>query len=515
MPAIAEAPVGSAARPAQKLRLGPAALFWICGLVFYGAIAAQAATGHFLDQSSRDIWQHLAALKALIADPIHPVNPFIPTNDSSRHFQPYWVSVALLARLLGWNEWQAYAFASFLSAGVLLGGIYTFGREFYRDRRGPLALLAAMALGWIFPIEHTGYHSPSALLDGFAYPATFLIGLSLVLWALVIRALAKPRLALVIAPLGALMFATHQLGAGIGFILAGWLALLWPNVSFRNRAAALGAIAIGLAASALWPYFNPFGAVLRTGNTRWTGGPDFYGAVFLVTALVPQAAGLIGLLHPDFRRSAGAVLAAFGTYTALFLLGLAGVLIATRFLMPAVLMLHIGLGALLLVVARRWKDYSDRRRLALFGLGAAVVSTFAITSSIWFNRHAQIARRDGSDAAYAMALTRDIPDMQPVAVYDVAVWPVIATGQRAVSEPWPEPGIADLAQRQAATETLFDPTLSRDARVALAQRWGVRTLIMHRKGALRRKMPAHLIETLQRQAVRQERSGPFLRFDLY
>ncbi|MGH9808369.1 MAG: hypothetical protein ACRD9W_14130, partial [Terriglobia bacterium] len=114
MPAIAEAPVGGAARPALKLRLGPTALFWICGLVFYGAIAAQAATGHFLDQSSRDISQHLAVLKALIADPIHPVNPFIPTSDSSRHFQPYWVSVALLARLLGWNEWQAYAFASFL-----------------------------------------------------------------------------------------------------------------------------------------------------------------------------------------------------------------------------------------------------------------------------------------------------------------------------------------------------------------------------------------------------------------
>ena len=151
MPAIAEAPVGSAARPAQKLRLGPAALFWICGLVFYGAIAAQAATGHFLDQSSRDIWQHLAALKALIADPIHPVNPFIPTNDSRAISNLIGSASPYVARLLGWNEWQAYAFASFLSAGVLLGGIYTFGREFYRDSEGTVRPARRDGLGLDLP----------------------------------------------------------------------------------------------------------------------------------------------------------------------------------------------------------------------------------------------------------------------------------------------------------------------------------------------------------------------------
>ena len=69
---------------------------------------------------------------------------------------------------------------------------------------------------------------------------------------------------------------------------------------------------------------------------------------------------------------------------------------------------------------------------------------------------AAAARQDGSNYASALALTRDIPDMQPVAVYDVAAWPVVATGQRALSEPWPEPGIPDLAIRQAATEQLFD-----------------------------------------------------------
>ena len=51
----------------------------------------------------------------------------------------------------------------------------------------------------------------------------------------------------------------------------------------------------------------------------------------------------------------------------LFALGLFGVLIATRFLMPAVLMLHIGIGALLIAIGRGWREYSKRRQLILFG----------------------------------------------------------------------------------------------------------------------------------------------------
>ena len=514
MSTIAEAAFGNGDRTAgSRVKLGPTALFWICGLLFYGAIAALAANGGFLDQASRDIWQHLAALKALIANPTHPTNPFVSTADYSRHFQPYWVTVAFIARAVGWDEWQAYAFATFLNAGLLLGGIYTFGRAFYRDSRGPLALLGAIALGWIFPIHHTGYHSPAAYWDGFAYPATLLVSLSMMLGALIIRALQRPRLALLIMPLAAFMFTTHQLGGGIAFILAGWLALLWPDASRRNRVIALGALTCGLATSAIWPYFNPFEAVFHPGNSTWSGGPNFYGPEFIVTALLPQVLGLVGLLHPEFRRTARPILAALVTYAALFFLGLAGILIATRFLMPAVLMLHIGLGALLLLIARRWKDYSSLTQLMVFAAGGATVALLALTS--WMSVSRQVHDYGGDYYRALRSLTQNIPDVQPVAVYDVAVWPVVATGQRALSEPWPEPGIPDLPQRQAATEQLFDPALSRDQRIALAKQWAVKTLIMHRNGALRREMPPRLIETLRAQSIRQERAGPFLRFDLY
>src|SRR3712207_5213272 len=127
--------------PAQTGRLQsilrrPNLIFWAAGLLVYGLAAWHFTGGHFLDQISRDLWQHLASLKALIADPVHPANPFVTTDEGSRHFHPYWVSVALVARLFGWNEWQAIGFAGFVSAGALLAGIHVFGRAFYRTDWG-------------------------------------------------------------------------------------------------------------------------------------------------------------------------------------------------------------------------------------------------------------------------------------------------------------------------------------------------------------------------------------------
>jgi hypothetical protein len=265
-----------------------------------------------------------------------------------------------------------------------------------------------MVLGWIMPIAHTGYHSMGTLMEGFAYPAVLLIGLSFILWALVIRALERPRLLPLIVPLTALMFATHQLGAGIGFITAGCLILLWPTGTLKNRAIAASAIGAGILASTLWPYLNPIEAVLRTGNVRWTGGLDYYSRAFLFAALIPQVIGLIGLCLPEFRRAGWAILAAFAIFIGLFPLGLAGVMIATRFLMPAVLMLHIGLGALLLHIGRHWNEYGRPKQLGLFGTGFAVATTYIALTLAYVDFEAAGWRENGSAYSQALALTRDI-----------------------------------------------------------------------------------------------------------
>jgi len=510
--------VGSAATalsPRTRPRWAdPALLFWLAGLLVYGGAAINFASGHYLDQTTRDLWQHLAALRALIEDPINPANPFVISAEGSRHFHPYWVGTALVARLLGWNEWQAIGFAGFVTAGTLLAGIWTFSRAFYRTEWGPLALLAAMVLGWSLPISHTGYHSPETLIEGIAYPASLLIGLSFLSWALLIRALEAPRRAWLLVPLSAFMFATHQLGAGIAFMASGCFLLFWPDGTLRARIIAGAAIGAGLLLSAAWPYHNPIDAVLQTGNATWTGGLDFYSPAFLIMAAIPGLIGLWGLCHPRFARRARTVLAAFVLFAGIFSLGAAGVLIATRFVMPAVLMLHVGIGALLILAGERWPTMSRRTRLAAFAGAMIVVQLHFLLLAIHLNSEYVQYRKYGSAHAAAARLTADIPDAQPVAAFDVIAWPIVATGQKVVSIPWPEPMIGNLPERQEVAERLFDPALGRKDRLALARRWGAKTLILDARGPNRRPMPVGLVQTLQAQSVRHSRVGPFLRFDL-
>ncbi|HEX8225773.1 MAG TPA: hypothetical protein VF605_18345 [Allosphingosinicella sp.] len=508
------APPAEAAPPLRGLLARPTLCFWLAGILIYGLAAWHFSGGHFTNQTSRDLWQHLAALRALIENPFNPANPFVTTAEGSRHFHPYWVSVALVAKAVGWNPWQAMAFAGYVSAGVLLAGIYTFGRAFYRTPWGPLALLAAMAFGWCLPISHTGYHSLNTLIEGMAYPAALLIALSLLLWGLVIRAVENPARAWPIVPLAAFMFATHQLGAGIGFMAAGCFVLLWPEGSLRARIVTAAAIAAGIALAMAWPYHNPFEAIARTGLPTWTGGIDFYVPIMLTNAFVPSLLGLVGLFHPRFRRTAQPVIAAFAMFALIFALGAAGILIATRFVMPAVLMLHIGLGALFLVLADRWQHFRHGTQLGLFTFGMLSLTSFVFFTWVSLSVEMKGWKRTGNSYLHAEALTRGIPDNQPVAAYDVFAWPIVATGQRVVSVPWPEPMIDGLAERQAAAERLFDPALTRDQRLALARQWGAKSLIMNSNGPLRRPMPKHMLKRLEEQSVRWYRSGPFVRFDL-
>lgn len=516
MASLAESlpPAPAQTGPLGRLLRSPGLCFWVAGLVIYGLAAWNFCAGHFLNQTSRDLWQHLASLRTLIENPFDPANPFVATAEGSRHFNPYWVSVALLAKAVGWNEWQAIAFAGFVSAGTLLAGIHAFGRAFYRSPWGPFALLLAMAFGWWLPVSHTGYHSLGTLIEGIAYPAALLVGLSLLLMAFVIRALRRPILAWLIVPLTAFMFATHQLGAGIGFLAASCFILCWPQGSLKARAGAAAAIGAGLLVSAAWPYHGPFEAIARTGNATWTGGIDYYRPFSLASAFVPSLIGLAGLRHRRFARDSVAVLAAFALFAALFWLGAFGMPIATRFIMPAVLMLHIGLGALILALARDWPRLKHGAQLGWFTLAAASLAIFAFFSIGSLSAERALADKLGSAHEAALALTRDIPDSEPIAAFDVSAWPVVATGQRVVSVPWPEPMIEGLADRQAATERLFDPALSRDERLRLAARWGAKSLLLNRSGPLRRPMPEGLIERLDAQSVRRSEAGPFIRFDL-
>lgn len=492
----------------------PIPIFIIAATLTYGTAAWVFAKGIFLLQPTQDIWQHLAAVRALMADPWNPQNPFVATAEGSRHFHPQWVAIALIGKALNMTPWQAIGVAGFINATVLSAGIHLFGRAFYRHTWGPFVLLCATVFSWTVPVHYTGFLSWTAISKGGGYPAMLLIGLSFLQWGLVIRATeGETKAALWLVPLTALMFATHQLGTVIGLVMSGSILLLWREGSLMQRLRVAVAIAAGLGLSSLWPYHNPFEAVLRTGNPTWIGSHDFFTIHYLIACLDPSALGLLGLWWTRGGTGRPLIVA-----LAAYLIGFAcvpfGVMIGERFLMPAVLVLQIGLGAVLI----RWFSgpmRAWRKPLKIFaGAFAAVVLIQAANMALFTWDAFRLVARGETVAREADELTSDIPDNEEVAAYDVAAWPVVATGQKVLSIPWPEPMISDLEKRQELTNQLFKPQLYREQRVGLAREAGIRTLILDERYAWERRDHPRLVRQLESQSVAVRKRGPLIRFDL-
>jgi hypothetical protein len=472
---------------------------------FFGFLGWISATDMMFEHGKRDIWQHAAALKALIENPISPANPFIDGETGSRHFHPLWTGAALVARAIGVDEWAALAAAGYVSLAILATGIFLLARALHPSPWSPLVMFLCLMATWVGPIQHTGFHAPSTLHFAAAYPATFLVGLSFILWAVTLRGLENPTAAVISIPLSAFMFATHQLGAVIGFIGAGCLALFWKCGRWTSSIAMIAAMFAGIAITVFWPYHNPLALLLQPGNSDWEDGPDFYGSVYLAAAFVPSAIGILGLVRKKYL----ALFVALVAYLAVYLLGLTGYQLAGRFLMPITIVLQLGLGIYILDVIHAVDD--RRGEQVLLGIIAAAVVCFHVIFPTDFGMLSPEERSTKPNLYLAaQTLTDDIPDVQEVAAHPNAVWPMVATGQKTLSIPWPEPLIHDLAERQATTAALFATDMSADDRIALARMHGVRSLI-----ARTSLLPEDVLTALQDQSVSIEISGPLIRFDLY
>jgi hypothetical protein len=312
------------------------------------------------------------------------------------------------------------------------------------------------------------------------------------------------------------MFATHQLGAGLGFIVAFCLIATWPAEGPERRPLMATAIAAGVALSSLWPYFNPIEAVIRAGNPNWRNGVEWYTPVFLMGMFVPSAVGIWGLLKP-FRPGTGwPLLIALPILLGGFVAGAFGFLTGTRFAPTAILLLQVGLAAILVRRLEQPEKHSERFRLIFTGavFGTLLFQLLAL-GLILYPKEFRSQRRYGDVGAAGARLTNDIPDTSEVAAYDVAAWPLVAQGQKALSVPWPEPYINDLAVRQDKVDQLFNVWISKADRVALAKHYGIRTLILDQRFGPGRPWRNWQLRILASQAKALKRSGPMWRFDLY
>lgn len=483
-----------------------AVVYIVTATVILGGIAFRASTDLQQSPLNHDIWQHVAAIEALMKNLSNPANPFVIGIGESRHFHPLWVGQAAFNLSFGFTVWDGLVITAYVSMAIFGVSVFLFAKAIFDDQWAPLRLLLMLLLAWGLQLSHTGYHSINALIDGAIYPATLLISLTFMLWVLAIKTLTRIRFALSLIPLVAFMFATHQLGAVIGLIGVAGIVLGHHTAVNINRIALSLAVLVGLGLSLLWPYHNPLQLMLSPGNSTWEGGPNFYGPLYLFGCLIPAVFGVMGLTSRRMRPFAIALV----FYLCAYAIGLTGLKIAGRFLTPIVLVLQIGLAAYLPNISnpniKRW----HRKAIQYIGFASLIVVFFGLFSVLVNWIAAEEYSPEISAYSAAQILTDDIADTEQVAAFDVTAWPIVATGQKVLSVPWPEPSIADLAERQKAVKVLFDPTLSAETRRAEARALGIKTLVTDH-----RLFEQEMINILNEQAYNTRSSGTLVRFDLF
>lgn len=481
---------------------------WIYALMCGALIAADSTyLAHHLPLSlaDDDLWQHLAAIQALIDNPLYPSNPFLISEQPSRLFGPLWVGVALLCRAFYLNAQAGFVIGAALGMASLAAGAWLLGTARANSPAGGFALLGAMLGGWLVPPCFTGYHNILTLLVSGGYPAIVAVGASLMLWGLSLRYLGdlrrSPSLGAAIVTIVVLGFATHPLGMAVGLAGAMLMAFSQPDVDRAGRFGLALLIGVGLLITAGWPWFNPLRVAASAISPEWEVGTNFYSPWWIAVTLFPAVVGLFGLLD----RASRPLLALLMLCLAGYALASSGRFIAGHRLLPwCALVLHVGLASLVLRCVR------STSRPAMVGqalvLGVLVLQALFVAQQL--DQRDDAFHRDGDLLVAARALTAHRAGR--FAGYRNAAFPIAALGIRPLVTSFAEPLVPDMRERQRRSDRLFDPRLSRSARLAAARREGVRYLVIDRRFGT-----PYLRQRLEGQAAAVHPSGSLERIDLY
>lgn len=437
-----------------------------------------------------DFGLHAAVIERLREDLLDPGNPQVGGDTPSPYFSPYTVLLAVLARLTGASGVTVLTVAAPFCVVLLLVGLRRFVAVFTDSRWAPVLALAFVPLLW-------GPDTPA--WSGFLnlrgvplvtpYPSTVATGLMLLCWAVLSAALVAPavRRWLVVGGLGALIVLIHPFTAVCTAL--GGLALVVGALRRMSRQRWLGlaaAAALALALALSWPYFSVTGVLSAAGDfdaihtalyrdpLRWYA---LGFAVGLPAVLLRLRRDRLDPLVWLFAISLLVVV--FGGLTGRYALGR---------VWPVVLLSLQVMAAVELARAALWAA-GGRRRLAASGwaalAAAACVSCLAfqygnlllalppdrLTGAVrtehrvarppnygWAERHVaagDVVLSDSREAARAM----------------------LRDGALFVAPPWPDPFLADEAQRVADQATLLDPATPESRRQALIDRYHIDWLL--------------------------------------
>jgi alpha-1,6-mannosyltransferase len=206
-----------------------------------------------------DLTLHLAVLRRLLENPVHPGNPVLDVGGGSAYYSPYTVGLALLGKPLGLSALTLYRFVMPVNGLLLMSGLYRFIRTLSQAEWAPPLALVGLLLWWgTDAITFSGYLSLDSLCVCAAYPSTVGTALALHLWASLNGSALRPQLMAGLGVLLGVLLLVHQF-TGLSATV-GCAAILVSRHRDTRSAEFVRALLLGFAACAavvlVWPYYH-------------------------------------------------------------------------------------------------------------------------------------------------------------------------------------------------------------------------------------------------------------------
>ena len=248
-------------------------------------------------QWSSDMWEHVAVVRELIAEPFDPRHPQLLSDAAHPGFSPYSVLLGMVGNLLQVSALTVLSWAAIANVGLLLVALRALVREVTGNDRAPFwALLFVLLLWGPGPYRYSGFFGLNSIGFVAPYPSTFATAVAFATLVAAIRFArhgATRHLAAVSVG-GALVLLVHPLTApwlAGALVVVGLLQVLPARRLGSFAMAGLGAVVLSVA----WPYFSVVDLVLDSGDLEGLNR-SMYSGVLLRTFPV-----LLGLV-PVIRR---------------------------------------------------------------------------------------------------------------------------------------------------------------------------------------------------------------------
>jgi hypothetical protein len=496
------------------------ALYVLLASIFGVWLIWDAAFYHLVTYAAwGDYWEHTAVFTEWLGNFSNPSNPHVDDLSLSPRYMPWFWALTFLGLVFQFDAVELMSISAVLNYGLIVIGLHVFLKTYFRDPWAPLIGFIVVFMFWGVSWNWSNLYHLRSFFYIAGFPSTFVFGLSLISFSLVMRLLRRDgsvfMMAALLCMLSALMFLCHPLTGVFGIVGCALLALTGSSESPGLRLLTLVALLLGAVFAELWPYFSVWKVSLGlygAGTEQWFSSSEqvgalerlqsgvwshiFYNPRLVLTILGPALIGLPLCVWLFIRREHMFIVLGAAAMAVPYLLHpFIEVPLAHRFLLFIVTYFHFAIvwGILQIIDAWNSRPRPQYARLWLFGL-LAVFSIMLVANIILLSmefrgntldpKNLQIVSKrsalpdEMSVIDLYTRLTDPLTDDAIVLATPIVGWPLPTVKGKVVSIYHENPMLLDQQERYVRTVEFFENAQSEGLRSGLIRDYDISHLLI-------------------------------------